>query len=111
MRRFAFFVDCSDEDDFEAGVRFWAAALGSEAETYDEPNSHYVGLPAARGEAHVEMQRIGGPSRYHLDLYAADVDAEADRLEALGAERLEFIKRWWVMRAPTGHIFCVVPDS
>ncbi|NNH68714.1 glyoxalase/bleomycin resistance/dioxygenase family protein [Nocardia uniformis] len=110
MRRYAFFIDCSADGDFDEGVRFWSAALESDTEAPDDPTDPYVSLPAARGTAQLEMQRIGGPSRYHLDLYAADVNAEADRLEALGAERIEFVDRWWVMRAPTGHIFCVVPD-
>ena len=26
----------------------------------------------------------------------------------LGAKRESFLKRWWVMQAPTGHRFCVV---
>jgi hypothetical protein len=30
------------------------------------------------------------------------------RLEALGARRVAFVKRWWVMEAPTGQRFCVV---
>ena len=30
------------------------------------------------------------------------------RLEALGAKRTGFVKRWWVMEAPTGQRFCVV---
>jgi len=33
------------------------------------------------------------------------------RLEALGAKRIEFVKRWWVMEAPTGQRFCVVNPS
>jgi len=37
-----------------------------------------------------------------------NVDAEVARLEALGATRVAFVKRWWVMQAPTGHRFCVV---
>ena len=37
-----------------------------------------------------------------------DIDAEADRLEKLGARRIGFVKRWWVMEAPSGHRFCVV---
>jgi hypothetical protein len=44
----------------------------------------------------------------HLDIEADDVDAEAARLEQLGARKIAFIKRWWVMEAPTGHRFCVV---
>ena len=30
------------------------------------------------------------------------------RLEKLGAKRERFVKRWWIMQAPTGHRFCVV---
>ena len=30
------------------------------------------------------------------------------RLEELGAKRVQFVKRWWVMEAPTGQRFCVV---
>ena len=33
----------------------------------------------------------------HLDIEADDVDAEANRLEALGAKKIAFVKRWWVM--------------
>jgi hypothetical protein len=50
-----------------------------------------------------------GPSgRIHLDIETDDIEAEVKRLEALGAKRVEFIKRWWVMEAPTGQRFCVV---
>ncbi len=44
----------------------------------------------------------------HLDIEADDVDAEADRLERLGARKIGFVKRWWVMEAPSGQRFCVV---
>ena len=44
----------------------------------------------------------------HLDIETDDVDAEADRLEKLGARKIAFVKRWWVMEAPTGQRFCVV---
>ena len=41
-----------------------------------------------------------------------DIDAEVERLEALGAKRVRAVKTWWVMEAPTGHRFCVVrPQS
>jgi hypothetical protein len=44
----------------------------------------------------------------HLDIQADDQDAEVARLEALGAKKIQFLKRWWVLEAPTGHRFCVV---
>ena len=57
----------------------------------------------------VFVQRIGeGAPRYHLDVETDDVEAEAARLEALGAERVEQIRSWWVMRDPAGLLFCVV---
>ena len=56
----------------------------------------------------VEVQRVDHPSRVHLDIESDDIDAEADRLEKLGARRIGFVKRWWVMEAPSGHRFCVV---
>ena len=46
--------------------------------------------------------------RVHLDIETDDLDAEVARLEALGAQRVSFVRRWWVMQAPTGHRFCVV---
>jgi hypothetical protein len=48
------------------------------------------------------------PSRVHLDIETDDLDAEAARLEALGAKKVAFVKRWWVMEAPTGQRFCIV---
>ena len=60
------------------------------------------------GELHIEVQQVAHPSRVHLDIETDDVDAEADRLEKLGAKKIAFVKRWWVMEAPTGQRFCVV---
>ena len=37
-----------------------------------------------------------------------DIEAKVARLEALGARRVQQIKRWWVMEAPTGQRFCVL---
>ena len=56
----------------------------------------------------IEVQQVAHPSRVHLDIEADDQDAEVARLEALGAKRVEWVKRWWVMEAPTGQRFCVV---
>jgi hypothetical protein len=47
----------------------------------------------------------------HLDIETNDIEAEVVRLEALGARRVEQVKRWWVMEAPTGQRFCVVPPQ
>ena len=109
MRRYVLLIDCADES-FEAGQRFWAEALRAPAEPDADPAGPYVAFPAATGEVKIDVQRVGAPSRYHLDLHCDDVDAEADRLVALGAERVERQESWWVLRAPTGHLFCVIPN-
>jgi hypothetical protein len=54
------------------------------------------------------VQRVVHESRIHLDIESDDVDAEAARLEALGARRIGKVKTWWVMEAPTGQRFCIV---
>nr|WP_255666184.1 VOC family protein [Myxococcus sp. AS-1-15] len=70
--------------------------------------SEYVGLEGTAAGLSVGLQRVTHPSRVHLDIEADDQDAEAARLEALGAKRIGWVKRWWVMEAPTGHRFCIV---
>jgi predicted enzyme related to lactoylglutathione lyase len=54
-----------------------------------------------------------GKNRVHLDLSAADVDAEVSRLTAAGATevgRHQFGDsfRWVVLAAPESNVFCVV---
>ena len=51
------------------------------------------------------------PSRVHLDIETDDIDAEVLRLEKLGAKRVRAVHTWWIMEAPTGQRFCVVPAS
>jgi hypothetical protein len=56
----------------------------------------------------VLVQSVTHPSRVHIDIETDDIDAEVARLERLGARRVAYVKRWWVMEAPTGQRFCVV---
>ena len=101
-----FIIDCRTEDLGDA-ARFWSAALGLEVgEVTHEGDAEYVMLEGS--DLHIEVQKVEHPSRVHLDIEADDIDAEATRLEQLGARRIGFVKRWWVMEAPTGQRFCVV---
>ena len=106
----AIIIDCSRET-MDAGVQFWSEALGSTPVHSGDPTDPYVALPGAAEGPRVELQRVDAPSRIHLDIEADDVDAEVRRLESLGATREAQIETWWVMRAPTGHLFCVVPAN
>ena len=105
-----FIIDCQT-DDLDAAATFWSQALGLHVA---DPDSGGIGRYAEFGDApgglHVEVQKVEHPSRVHLDIEADDVNAEAMRLEALGAKKIAFVReRWWVMEAPTGQRFCVVP--
>lgn len=103
-----------DANDPDALAPFWAAALryrvaGAEGD--------YVALvPLEAPGPNVLIQRVPEPktvkNRTHLDLKVADIEAEADRLEALGARRTagpiaELGSRWIVMADPEGNEFCV----
>jgi hypothetical protein len=101
-----FIIDCEGAE-LEAAARFWSRALGLARLGPD--GERYQRLDAAARDLQVEVQRVDHPSRVHLDLEADDVDAEVARLEALGARRVSSIQGWWVMEAPTGQRFCVVP--
>jgi predicted enzyme related to lactoylglutathione lyase len=67
------------------------------------------------------LQRVPEPkqvkNRMHLDLWVADIEAEARRLSELGARRqsadpLEEIgSRWIVMTDPEGNEFCLCQEA
>ena len=99
-----FIVDCKDADVEEA-ARFWSAALGMGARA---PEEKYVPLDASARDLAIEVQTVSHESRVHLDIESDDVDAEADRLERLGARRVQKVRTWWVMEAPTGQRFWVI---
>ncbi len=103
-----FIIDCKT-DDIDAAADFWGQVLGYELSRSDDPDDeNYVELETGPAEVHVEVQRVNHPSRLHLDIETNDIEAEVARLEQLGAKRVEQVKRWWVMEAPTGQRFCVV---
>ena len=106
-----FIIDCRT-DDLGAAADFWGRALGMEIRPLPaEEGEKYVRLVDRNSELHIEVQKVGHPSRVHLDIEADDVEAEVARLEALGARRVDAVHSWVVMEAPTGQRFCVVRRS
>jgi len=104
-------IDCRDANLDQAGT-FWGGVFGYEATRAPDPaDTNYVELSGPPGELHVLLQRVEHPSRVHLDIETDDIEAEAARLEGLGARRIEHIRDWLVMEAPTGHRFCLVPPQ
>ena len=99
-----FVIDCRTEDVDEA-ARFWSAALGRKIVSAE---GEYRELGATAEEPILLVQKVDHESRIHLDIEADDMEAEVKRLEGLGAKRVAFVKRWWVLEAPTGQRFCIV---
>ena len=104
-------IDCN-ESTLASGADFWSQALGMRLDPNDEPADRYKSLVGGPAGTRLLLQQVPTESAIHLDIETDDVEAEVRRLEALGATRKYRVKSWWVMRAPTGHDFCVVrPQS
>ncbi|SEG64620.1 hypothetical protein SAMN05444920_103684 [Nonomuraea solani] len=114
-------VDCRHPASL---ARFWAAALdGYAVAPYDEaeltrlrengvldPEDDPTVLVEG-GSPRLWFQRVPerkiGKNRLHLDLRADDLDAEMDRLTALGAKLLATHDDWVVLADPEGNEFCL----
>jgi predicted enzyme related to lactoylglutathione lyase len=102
-------IDCQTKD-LGPAAEFWGRALGLAVRPSERPeDAGYAVFDTAPGDLDIEVQGVDHPSRVHLDIETDDVEAEASRLEALGARRVSKVHDWWVMEAPTGQRFCVVP--
>jgi hypothetical protein len=112
-------------------ARFWAAALdGYQVAPYDdtelarlramgvddpEDDPSVLVEPTSGSGPRLWFTRVPEPktvkNRVHLDLRAADVEAEAERLIGLGARVLGRVEDWLVLADPEGDEFCVQPAS
>jgi predicted enzyme related to lactoylglutathione lyase len=103
-----FIIDCKT-DNLDQAAQFWSAALGYELRPKnEEPSPLYRCMNTDELGLHVEVQTVKHDSRVHLDIETDDIEAEAQRLESLGARRIEKVHTWIVMEAPTGQRFCIV---
>jgi hypothetical protein len=106
-RLYGIFIDTPTGEASEA-TAFWSAALGAPARVV-AGEEHFTMLTGALPKLVVGVQAVDDTPRYHLDIETDDVDAEVGRLLALGATE---ISRWLdchVLRAPGGHLLCVIP--
>jgi predicted enzyme related to lactoylglutathione lyase len=106
-----FIIDCQTTD-LDRAADFWGSALGMPVRALPPGEGEiYKQLEDSRHGLQIEVQAVTHPSRVHLDIESDDVEAEVKRLEKLGATRIEQIRTWWVMEAPTGQRFCVIRSS
>jgi hypothetical protein len=106
-RVYAVLID-TPEAEAEQAAGFWAAALGASPAT-DPAEEQFTVLHGALPELVTVVQAVDDAPRYHLDIETDDVEAETARLLALGATQ---VSRWLecrVLRAPGGHLVCVIP--
>jgi predicted enzyme related to lactoylglutathione lyase len=105
-------LDCADPDKL---AEFWSAALGYT--TLGGAGNYVLLVDSDGSRPKLLLQRVdepkSGKNRMHFDIETPAVDAEVDRLEALGAHRAvanaieEHGNRWVVMADPEGNEFCV----
>lgn len=102
--------------DLHAQIAFWTQAL--DYVPREPPGDDFAVLVPRSGRgSSLSLDAVASPRvlppRIHLDLYADDQDAEARRLEALGARRVHGDKLpadadYVIMEDPEGNRFCVV---
>jgi predicted enzyme related to lactoylglutathione lyase len=95
----------------DAEVAFWRAATGWDFSEIPDPE--FVGR--LRGPAGSPVQLLiqclgaddpGTDVRAHIDLGSDDIDADAVRVEQLGAERIRHGDGWITLNDPAGMTFC-----
>ena len=105
-------IDCADPERL---ADFWAEALRYTKAGMFDP--YFVLLSPVREFPPVLLQRVPEPktakARIHFDIRVPDIEAEAQRLEQLGARRIDVGQGdspgWITMADPDGNEFCVCP--
>lgn len=94
--------------EHDKAARFWSAALGRDGKRSQKfPEYHVLGEVTPGVE--FMIQATGdSTSRIHLDIETDDIEAEVARLKGLGADEVERLPDWVIMRDPAGTVFCVV---
>ena len=103
-----------DVADLDKQTAFWCAAFGYEHK--GGAAQYHVLLDPTETLPKMLLQRVpeskAAKNRLHMDFHVADVEAQATRIEALGATRVrrtdEFGIHWVTLLDPEGNEFCLV---
>jgi hypothetical protein len=106
-RVYALLIDTPREEAAQAAA-FWSAALGAPARPVPS-EEQFTTLHEALPGLVTAVQAVDDTPRFHLDIETDDVEAETARLLALGATRVAQWLECRVLRAPGGHLMCVLP--
>ncbi|MEU6715379.1 VOC family protein [Nonomuraea sp. NPDC046802] len=106
-RVYALLIDTPGPEAARA-TAFWAAAFGATAEPlpgYEQ----FTSLHGAMSGPLAAVQSVDDEPRMHIDFETDDVEAETARLLALGASEVGRWQECVTLRAPGGHLLCVLP--
>jgi hypothetical protein len=108
-RVYALLID-TPAPEAEAAAAFWAAALGATARPLPS-EEQFISLHGALPEVAplVAVQSVDDAPRIHVDFETDDVEAETRRLLDLGASEVGRWQECRTLRAPGGHLLCVLP--
>jgi hypothetical protein len=106
-RVFALLID-TPEGEAAPAAAFWSAALGATARP-DLQDPQFTVLDGALPGLVTVVQAVDDAPRFHIDIETDDVEAETARLLALGAVPVSQWLECHVLRAPGGHLLCVIP--
>jgi glyoxalase superfamily protein len=96
--------------DHDRELAFWSAATGQPLARFDR-HPEYHGAALGGQDLWLLIQRLDeGQARVHIDIHTDDPAAEMARLEKLGAQLVQQVHSWWVMRDPAGLPFCILPE-
>jgi Glyoxalase-like domain len=96
--------------DHDRELAFWSAAAGQPLARFDR-HPEYHGAALHGQDLWLLIQRLDeGQARVHIDIHTDDPAAEMARLEKLGAQLVQQVHSWWVMRDPAGLPFCIIPE-
>lgn len=100
-------------DQVDRTVRFWCETLhvGPAAVVTSGPYRLLPGIVGPGGPVLLAVQALGADeaARVHVDLNAADVAQELDRLVGLGAQVVGPVDDWIILRDPVEGLLCVIP--
>jgi rhodanese-related sulfurtransferase len=105
-------IDCAAPQKL---ADFWAAALGYDKVGWFDP--YFLLVAPTAGLPPVILQQVSEPktskTRVHFDIRSDDVTGDTERLEQLGAIRIDIgqsgDEAWIPMADPEGNEFCVCP--
>jgi len=102
-----FLID-TPRDQASQAAAFWSSALGSPVQGSPAEPQFTVLQDALPGFV-TAVQAVDAEPRYHLDIETDDIEAEVARLVSLGATEVSSWLECRTLRAPGGHLLCVIP--